>query len=599
MTLEQRVFRETLVLNLTCAFLVFIYSAAITQFRLSWLLPAVVIVTGIVIVTQFTVAPFVNHIFSHSLSVRIEDWKKNGLDEKGRTLLLEAVVHFPERMRLENVLLYFICSCFLYLLYDRILAIPYYVNIMSYAACLFGTFVSGFITENFWRKRCSAIACTIVAQGINDEYVMRKKCFGLPLRRQLVEHIIVPVCCTAVISILILVMSYVPFDNPSLWPLKSAQLTRMILVLVINFLIQAVLAVLFYAHIQDTNKSMSLLLEVMKKGNVLNASVVNTDLSDEIGYNFYLVNRMLFLFRTILKRSTDIGRIILESSADLITVSNQTSASALEQSAGSREIVATMENVNKQSHDIACRIDDVVAAARKTAADVVSGSTVLKEHLEKMIHISEASESTIRGIQELGRRINGIWEIVTLISSIADQTKIIAFNAELEAAGVHDAENDFRTVSVEIRRLANNTMDSTEEIKERINEIRTASDNLITLSKSGSEKVAHVMEFTGTLEEKFTHISTSAETNAGDDEEIKLLVRQQTAAFEQIVVTLKQISAGVDSFTGAARRITGTASKLHASADELGIADKDIEADTSEQISGQNNTVQKAGHIYE
>jgi methyl-accepting chemotaxis protein len=599
MTLEQRVFRETLVLNLTCAFLVFIYSAAITQFRFSWLLPAVGIVTGIVIAAQFTVAPFVNHLFSHSLSVRIENWKKDGLDENGRTRLLESVVHFPERMRLENVSFYFICSCLLYVLYDKILGVTYYVNIMSYAACLFGTFVSGFITENFWRKRCAAIACTIVAQGIDDEYVMRKKCFGLPLRRQLIEHIIVPVCCTAVISILILIMSYVPFDDPSLWPLKSAQLTRMILVLFINFVIQSVLAVLFYAHIQETNKSMSLVLEVMKQGNVMKAPVLNTDISDEIAYNFYLVNRMLLLFRTILTRSADIGRIIMGASADLITVSNQTSASALEQSAGSREIVATMENVNKQSHDIESRIDDVVTAAQKTAADVVSGSSMLKEHLEKMAHISDANESTIRGIQELGRRINGIWEIVTLISSIADQTKIIAFNAELEAAGVHDAENDFSSVSVEIRRLANNTMDSTGEIKERINEIRTASDNLIALSKNGTEKVSHVMELAGTLEDKFTHISISAETNVRDDEEIKQLVRQQTAAFEQIVVTLKQISAGVDSFSGAARQITGTAAKLHAGADELGIADKDIKADSSGQILEQDNTVRETEHIYE
>jgi methyl-accepting chemotaxis protein len=599
MTLEQRVFRETLVLNLTCAFLVFIYSAAITQLRISWLLPAVFIVAVIVIAAQFTVAPFVNRLFSHSLSVRIEDWEKNGLDKNGRTQLLESVVHFPEKMRLENVSFYFVCSCLLFLLYGRVLAVPYYVNLMSFAACLFGTFVSGFITENFWRKRCSAIAFRIVVQGIDDEYVMRKKCFGMPLRRQLVEHIIVPVCGTAVISILIFVMSYVPFNEPSLWPQKSVQLIRMVLVLFINFIIQSVLAVLFYGHIQETNKSMSLVLEAMKQGNFMQAPVLNTDISDEIAYNFYLVNKMLLLFRSILRRSADIGRIIMGSSADLMTVSNQTSASALEQSAGSREIVATMENVNMQSHDIASRIDDVVTAARKTAADVVSGSSVLKEHLEKMARISDANESTIRGIQELGRRINGIWDIVTLISSIADQTKIIAFNAELEAAGVHEAGKDFSTVSVEIRRLANNTMDSTGEIKERINEIRTASDNLIALSQSGSEKVEDVMELAGTLKDRFDRISISAETNAGDDEEIKQLVQQQTAAFEQIVVTLRQISAGVDSFSGAARRITETAGRLHASADELGTADLDVKADTAEQTTAQNNAVKKTEYVHD
>jgi methyl-accepting chemotaxis protein len=600
MTLEQRVFRETLLLNLTCAFLVFIYSAVIIRFPLPWLLPAVAIVIGIVIVAQFTVAPFVNHLFSHSLSVRLENWKRNGLDEKERTQLLEAVVHFPEKMRQENVSFYFVCSCLLFLLYSRILNVPYYLNLMSSVACLFGTFVSGFITENFWRKRCSDIAYKIVSQGIDNEYVMQKKCFGLSLFRQLVEHIIVPVCCTTIISVLILVMSYVPFDEPSLWPQESVQLMRMFLVLFINFIIQAVLAVLFYMHIKESNKSMSLVLETMKQGDIIRAELLNTDVSDEIAYNFYLVNRMLLLFRSILKRSADIGQIIMNSSAELIVASNQTSATALEQSAGAREIVATMENVNKQSRDIENRIGDVAAAARKTVDEVVSGSEVLKEHLEKMTRIAEASESTIQGIRELSRRINGIWEIVTIISSIADQTKIIAFNAELEAAGVHDAGKDFHTVSVEIRRLANNTMDSTGEIKERIGEIRTASDNLIALSHSGSEKVMQVLELAGTLEDRFEHISISAETNAADDDEIKQLVQQQTAAFEQIVVTLRQISTSVESFTGAARSITGTAANLHASADELVATGSDNKTDSAEgRTPVLHDSIQSAERINE
>ena len=574
MTLEKKVFRETLVLNITCSFLVFLYSAVITRLPLPWFLPAVGIVAGIVVVAQFTVAPFINHVFSHALSVRIADWEEKGLDENERTRLLEAVVHFPERMRLENVLFYFACSCVLFAMYALVLNVPFYVNCMSLAACLFGTFVSGFITENFWRKRCAAYAGRIVLQGVDNEYVMRKKIFGLSLRRQLTEHILIPVCCTAVISVLVLTMSYVPFDDPSLWPEESVQLTRMTLVLIINFVIQAVLAVMFYMHIKETNKNMSVVFEAMKKGNIVQTQNLGTDISDEIAYNFYLVNRMLLLFRSILTRSADVGRIILSSSAGLMAVSKETSASALEQSAGAREIVSTMENVDKQSHDIENRIGEVVTAARKTADDVASGSEVLKEHLAKMTRITEANESTIGGIRELSRRINGIWEIVTLISSIADQTKIIAFNAELEAAGVREAGNDFRNVSAEIRRLANSTMDSTAEIRDRISEIRTASDSLIALSQNGSEKVGQAVKLAGTLRDSFSHISTSAETNAAEDEEIKQLVRQQTAAFEQIVVTLRQISAGVENFTDASRRITETAGRLHAGADELGAADK-------------------------
>jgi methyl-accepting chemotaxis protein len=570
MTLEQSVFKETLLLNLCCAFLIFAYSAVITQMPVSVLFPAIGIVIVIVIVAQFTVSPVINHFFSHRLSVRVEAWKTGSFTQKERTDLLEQVVHFPMSMLQENILIFFTCSCVLFAGYDIFLKVPRYENMMSFAACVFGSFVSGFITQNFWRKRTSVLAWQIIEQGIDAEYVMRKKYFGLSLQRQLAGYILIPVFCTTGLSVLILIMSYIPLDDPLQWPAKHVQLLRMFFVLSINFGIECVLAVLFYIRVRETNQTMSKVLESMEKGNLVQNQLLNTDVSDEIAHNFFLTDQMLLLFRSILNQSAAVGQIIMNSSTNLMAASKQTSATALEQSAGAREIVVTMENLNQLSHDIENKVTAVAAAARKTADDVQAGSDTLADHLDKMSRIASANDATIREIKELNRKMSGIWEIVTIISSITDQTKIIAFNAELEAAGVHESEKDFRTVSIEIRRLADSTMDSTGEIRERINEIQQASDNLIKLSQHGSEQVSNVTVLAATLEERFSRISETSDLNAASADDIKQQVSQQTVAFEQIAVTLRQISAGVDSFSESAQRIIATAEKLRDRADDLG-----------------------------
>ena len=71
---------------------------------------------------------------------------------------------------------------------------------------------------------------------------------------------------------------------------------------------------------------------------------------------------------------------------------------------------------------------------------------------------------TISGIKMLGEKIESIWDIVNIINGIADQTKIIAFNAELEASAAGEAGKNFQIVATEIRRLADSTVSSTNEI---------------------------------------------------------------------------------------------------------------------------------------
>lgn len=173
------------------------------------------------------------------------------------------------------------------------------------------------------------------------------------------------------------------------------------------------------------------------------------------------------------------------------------------------------------------------------------------------------------GIKSLSEKISGISDIALIINSIADQTNIIAFNAELEASGAGDAGRNFYLVANEIRRLTNNTIESTKEIRRRIIEIQRTSEALLLTSQNGNRRIAEGGRIADELNRNFDDIKVSSMAADDSTEDIKLIIQQQTAAFEQIVVTLRQIAAGVESFSGSTQVINQSAEGLCRVAEEL------------------------------
>ena len=228
-----------------------------------------------------------------------------------------------------------------------------------------------------------------------------------------------------------------------------------------------------------------------------------------------------------------------------------------------------MEESDKLSREIAVKIGEVAVVARKTTQDVGDGFDVLKQNMHKLDEIRVANETTLNGIKTLGEKISGISDIALMINSIADQTNIIAFNAEIEASSAGDAGKNFYIVASEIRRLTNSTIESTKEIRNKIIEIQHSSEELLHTSKNGSVRISEGEKIAGELHTNFEDIKASSESADVASEDIKKIIQSQTAAFEQIVVTLRQIAAGAEGFSESTQTINNSAEKLCSEAEQL------------------------------
>jgi methyl-accepting chemotaxis protein len=271
----------------------------------------------------------------------------------------------------------------------------------------------------------------------------------------------------------------------------------------------------------------------------------------------------------MMNKATLASNRLIDETEELTSSSKENAETAQNQSAAVKEIVATMEDNTELSENISKKIKDVTSLANKTSEDVADGVQHLEKNVAQLGKIAEANQNTIAGIKALGDKIANIWDIVTLINTVADQAKIIAFNAELEASSAGEAGHNFHIVATEIRRLADGIIDGTKEIKESITEIQKSSDSLILMSENGTERIKEGVENAKSLENRFSSIKNASEVTAGSADEITTIISQQAIASEQILISLKQISGGVDKFKVATEDISVASEKLSLIAQEL------------------------------
>lgn len=564
---EKRIFMAGIPSNFISGAFIFLYSVWMMQLGAGYTWKIFWIIFGVVAVAQFAFAPFTNILVSRSLSRKIQQWRTSGLTKSERTALFKEVQAYPRRKQLETVLYFATGSVVLVVLYEVFFDMNFLMNLASFVACLFGTYIAGQLALLFSVKICSEMAREIVAQGIDDEVVQQKKVFGLTFVRLFVLCVIIPLVAT---TLLFFALFLIDYYRSGCQKISQNQFTQISVILVINTLAALTLVLSFFKMISGSSKTLQNAMQHIIENDIFTVNLIPTDISNEVSYNMYLVNRVVLMFRSILDKVRGIGEKILEPVQELTDIANETSATSFEQSAGVREILATMEENDDQLRGILSQITRVAEIAEATSKNVEAGFATLRTNLGKMNDITEANVATISGIRELGEKIEGIWEVVNIINDIAEQTRIIAFNAELEASGAGDAGKNFHIVANEIRRLAAGTTESVGQIRERITEIQHSSDNLIVTSESGTEKIREGCQLSSSLETKFADIQTSAEITVESVAAIQQIVEQQSEAFEQIVTTIRQISSGVENLSSSTSTVNAAATQLKTAADRLG-----------------------------
>jgi methyl-accepting chemotaxis protein len=290
---------------------------------------------------------------------------------------------------------------------------------------------------------------------------------------------------------------------------------------------------------------------------------------DEFGELMAAFNDFLSMLRSTFGSFKQNTQLVSKSVFDLSSSSKEIFTTANEQSSSVSEIVSTMENSKSLSEQMALKTTDVAHLATETQELSSKGAELREANQTMMEDIRKQNQKIISEISNLSNMIIGISEAVRIIDSIADQTKLIAFNASLEASSSGEAGARFSVVASEIRRFADNVAESTREIKQKIEEVQNASKTLISEANNGSKQIEIGYERMSEQKTVFENIVDKSQNVAIRSQQISNLSKQQELASSQIFIALKEISAGVNQFVIATSSTSKIADSLNCMSNEL------------------------------
>jgi methyl-accepting chemotaxis protein len=172
-------------------------------------------------------------------------------------------------------------------------------------------------------------------------------------------------------------------------------------------------------------------------------------------------------------------------------------------------------------------------------------------------------------MQKLSRSLERIGSVVDVIDEIADRSDLLALNAALEGAKAGEAGRGFSIVAAEMRRLAENVMESTKEIKTLISDIRQASTLANTSAERNVTMAAEGEKLGSSAIDSVSGILSGVQETSDAARVIHLATQQQRTATEQVVQSMAEIEEITRQAQGGSRQATSAAAELTGLAERL------------------------------
>jgi len=249
----------------------------------------------------------------------------------------------------------------------------------------------------------------------------------------------------------------------------------------------------------------------------------------------------------------------VRESANTISISGNT---ANTNDFGMEKIEKSINENAKIASEVVDKTNSVAAIASKMEEDVLKGFSVLGKNVKKMGDIKEKNSGVINGIILLSNKVSKIRDIVRIINTITDQTKVIAFNAALEAASAGETGKRFAVVAGEVNRLAGDIDILTRQIREQVEEILSSSSSLIVYSEEGSDRIAEGYKLIKDLEDVFKEIRNGAEITSNQAQTITVFTKQELKSSEMINNAINDVSAEVKLYFESTRKAAQSVNAL-------------------------------------
>ncbi|MGI2102990.1 methyl-accepting chemotaxis protein [Shewanella oncorhynchi] len=351
----------------------------------------------------------------------------------------------------------------------------------------------------------------------------------------------------------------------SLWLTLSIGIALLIVMLIVTIAIARAIS----SSARNVAQSLSELAD--GKGDLSHQLKVSG--SDELGQVSSNFNRFLRLLGDSIRRVVNVTDPLLDSSRSLKQRMEDATHATQRQSHDASAVQVSMEDMRHSVIEISQNARQAASAAQVAEKEAMQGMAVVQRTIDISQQLNTGIQAASNSINELARDTENVTSILNVITSIAEQTNLLALNAAIEAARAGEQGRGFAVVADEVRALASKTADATTEIRHVLQNLKTAaisSVNTMNVAMSKSSENETNAQNTGSalksiqqqivsINSMNTHIASATEEQASVASQVVDNVVNMNASFEQTLQILSQVrnvSEGLVDFADELKNAT-------------------------------------------
>ncbi|NVJ21131.1 MULTISPECIES: methyl-accepting chemotaxis protein [Myxococcus] len=235
------------------------------------------------------------------------------------------------------------------------------------------------------------------------------------------------------------------------------------------------------------------------------------------------------------------GAQISATTEEILTTSGRYEMGAAEQASSLDQTSATTEELARSARQIAENAGSVAQIAQRTLGAAQQGQRSAESFLGSMERMKQDNAAIASAVVRLNKRVQQIGKIVEFINGVADKSDLLALNAELEGTKAAEVGRGFSLVAAEMRRLAENVLESTKEIEGLIEEVREASAAAVSATEGGVRAVETGTTLAQQVSESLRQITKLAGKTSDAVRSISLATQQQQTGTDQLAETMADI----------------------------------------------------------
>ena len=281
------------------------------------------------------------------------------------------------------------------------------------------------------------------------------------------------------------------------------------------------------------------------------------------------ISVLLVIARRIIQPIRQVTEVIIQSSNEIAATVSQQEQSATQLASAVTQTTSIMDELEASSQQSAEQAKVAASAAANVSDLAGTGTHTVGNTLKGMEALQQKVAVISTQIEALNEQTRQIGNITDLVGNLANQTNMLALNAAVEAVRAGEHGRGFAVVASEIRKLADQSKQSVDQINTLILNIRNAIQSTTGVTKEGIQMVqAGVISTQGTAD-TFLQVTDAIGSVVISSQQISLTAKQQAIATQQVVTAMNGLNEGAMQTTTGISQTRVSTQQLNEAAKSL------------------------------